>query len=596
MNRWRVAAALLLAGLAGLPVGAASGSAAANAEGNRAAAAEAPTATFRLEVRRVPLDVVVLDKQGNPVRGLKKSDFTVKEDGKTQRILSFGYEDGSVPSYVPGKLPALPPNTFINLPREPEQGPLYVLYYDMVNTPTTQQMEARKQLLDFVDHAQPGTRFALFVNMAGLHLIEGFTSDHAQLRTAILRKGPGPHVPNVFIYGRNYGYEDAGAALSNLKFIAEYLNGIPGKKDLLWLAGEFPIPVGPTMSGLNSDTGVGGGFSSSTMQINDLTYLESQAIKETYAAMEKSQVALCPVDLNGVRYGGLNSAGGDVIANYSHEAEIAAATGGHAYYGNNRLTELLDKAVANGMSYYSLTYSPTNMKYDGLERHIEVTLAKKNDYTLSYRKLYYALPDDSQEPQKKVTLQSRFLAAKSADTLFANIEHGAPMLHDLLFSAQVTAMGVPEMATTGQMEALEGSPAYFKTRRRNKPQATPKAVKLQRYRIAYGVFDPLLKKLAVQQSRPASLEFAAAAYDADGKLLNSMLNEGLATLPAEAGSKPGAMPRPGALFHGEQELDVPPGAAWLRVAVRDRLSDRTGTLEIRLPLRDAGQEAASAKP
>ena len=118
----------------------------------------------------------------------------------------------------------------------------------MVNTPITQQMEFHKQLLDFVDRAQPGARFALFGNMAGLHLIQGFTSDHALLHAAILSNGPGPHLPKVFLDGRNYGYEDAGRELSNLRFIAEYLYGIPGRKNLLWLSSEFPIPVGPAMS------------------------------------------------------------------------------------------------------------------------------------------------------------------------------------------------------------------------------------------------------------------------------------------------------------------------------------------------------------
>jgi VWFA-related protein len=198
--------------------------------------------TFRLDVRRVPVDVVVTDKQGNPVRGLHVDDFAVKEDKTDQTILSFDYQDGSAPSYVPPKLPALPANTYVNLPTEPEQGPLYVLYYDMVNTPIEDQMSAHKQLLDFIDNAKPGTRFALFVNAAGLHLIQGFTSDHARLHAAILSKGPGPHVPEVFLYGNTYGFTDAGAALHCLTFLADYLSGIPGRKNLLWLSSVFPIP------------------------------------------------------------------------------------------------------------------------------------------------------------------------------------------------------------------------------------------------------------------------------------------------------------------------------------------------------------------
>lgn len=530
---------------------------------------------LRVEVRRVPLDIVVTDKNGNAVRGLKKDDFIIEENGKKQKALTFEYLDESATAFVPPKLPQLPANTFINLPGSLERGPLYILYYDLVNTPADVQMSTRNQLLNFVDQAPQGSRFALFANMAGLHLIQGFTSDRALLHAVILSKGPGPRLPNVFLDGKNYGYEDAGAALSCLKFIAEYMHGIPGRKNLFWLSSEFPIPVGATMSGHNSDTGVGGGFSSSTMQINDLTYLLSQAIKETYAALESSQVALYPIDLNGV------GAGGDAVGNFIHEADIAAATGGRAFYGNNRVMELLNRAVENGANYYSLTYSPTNTNYDGSERHVKVTLAKHNDYSLSYRTLYYGVPDNPPGPKAHSgeVLEARFVAAKESDNLYANIEHGAPMLHDLIFTVHVETDGAAEMATGDQMLQLSDSPAYFRTRRREKPQKPLAPVKLQKYRIQYQVIDSQLKSTAKRKGVQAVLEFAVAAYDPDGKLLNSMLNEGVVSPDSNPGAKAG-MP-----FQGEQELEVPLGAVWLRMAVRDKLNNRTGTFELPLPLK-----------
>jgi len=553
----------------------------------------AKEAVFRLEVRRVPLDIVVTDKDGNPVRGLKKDDFIIKEDKKTQKALSFEYLDGSSSTFVPPKLAPLPANTFVNLPTQPERGPLYVLYYDMVNTPPVNQMEAHKQLLDFVDHAQPGTRFALFGNMAGLHLVQGFTSDRERLHAAILSKGAGPHFPKVFLDGRSFGYEDAGAALSNLKFLADYLRGIPGRKNLLWLSSEFPIPAGPGMTGHNSDTGVGGGFSSSTLQINDLTLLLRKGIKETYSALATSQVALYPVDLKGVAPVSQTGVvgGGDTTTDDQHMDTIAGATGGHAYHGNNRLKELIDKAVENGENYYSLTYSPTNMKYDGLERHIEVSLAKEKGYTLSYRTLYYGVPDDEPQPtaHKNEFVQSRFVAAKVSDNLYANIEHGAPMLHDLLFSAHVATEESATMATAEQMLQLEDSPAYFRTRQRDKPLKPLSPVKLQKYRIDYRVIDSLLKSTAKEKRVPPVLEFAAAAYDADGRMLNSMLNEGVAAADAGADSNSGA------LFNAIQELEVPPDAAWLRLAIRDKLNNRTGTLELPLPLKAEQPATAVSK-
>jgi len=577
-SRLGIAAIILGTTLAAATQAQTSAQAAQNGKDDSLAAQQEPI--FQLDVRRVPVDVVVTDKQGNPVRGLTKDDFVVKEDGKEQTALSFYYQDGSHPSFVPPKLPTLPANTFVNLPDAPEQGPLYVLYYDMVNTPMEDQMSAHKQLLDFVDNAPPGTRFALFVNARGMHLVQGFTSDHALLHAAIISKGPGPHLPPVFLYASTFGARDAGAALSNLKFLAEYLGGIPGRKNLLWLSSMFPIPVSPTPEGNGPVTGAMGSRTSAGPEFLDLSELLSESIKKTYSAMMRSQIALYPVDLKGIASDDVT---GNAIIDHQNLDVIASTTGGHAYYGNNRLQVLMDKAVEGSESYYALSYAPDNTKFDGSERHIEVTVpsASKGQYTLTYRTLYYAEPDNpvKQPVHKNDQLQARFVAAKAADTLYANIEHGAPMLHDLLFSAHLATVGKPEMATAKQMAELVDSPNYFLTRRKEQVQKPLTPIKLQKYLIDYGVIDARLKAMAMRDGQAATLEFAAAAYDQDGRLLNSVLNEG----QAPTGVKPGS--KPGALFHAEQELEAPPGAAWIRMAVRDKLDNRTGTLEIQLPLK-----------
>jgi VWFA-related protein len=554
-----------------------------------------------MEVRRVPVDIVVTDKQGNPVKGLTKDGFIVTEDKKPQTVLSFESVDSSH-TFTPPRLPSMPANTFINLPSGPEKGPLYILYYDMVNTPPDDQMTFRKELFDFVDHAQPGTRIAIFVNYAGLHMIQGFTSDHALLKAALLSKGPGPHMPEVFLDGRNYYQNDAGAALSNLHFIADYMSGIPGRKNLLWLSCSFPIPVGATVSGVNAQqAGVGGGFSSSTLQINDLSYLLQNMIKQTYAAFMRSQIALYPINVGGIQSVDKQGHGGDDIAYYQIMSTVAAASGGKAYYASNHIEELIDKAVVDGEDYYSLTYEPTNTKYDGLERQISITLPdsyKKFGYGLSYRTVYYGVSDDDvQSEHKPGSLEARAQAKKAEDTLYANIEHGAPMLHDLVFSAHVATVGSPRLATPEQMLALEDSPKYFRTRHHDKPLTPLKPIQLQKYNIDYGVIDAEIKEAAEHKAAPATLEFAAAAYDNDGRLLNSMLNQGQINGKSKKDSKDAPQSVPSdSVFHAVQELEVPPGAAWIRLAVRDRLNNRTGTLEVRLPLKaEATTASASAE-
>jgi len=136
---------------------------------------------------------------------------------------------------------------------------------------------------------------------------------------------------------------------------------------------------------------------------------------------------------------------------------------------------------------------------------------------------------------------------------------------------------------------LQDTPAYFRTRQKNTPQKAPTPVKLQKYVIDYGVIDQRLKAQVANNETPATLEFVAAAYDDDGRLLNSILNEG----QTPAGSKAAA--KPGALFHADQELAVPDGAAWIRLAVRDKFDNRTGTFEVRLPLKPETTTAMAVK-
>jgi len=540
---------------------------------------------FRSTVRRVPIDVVVQDKDGKPVRGLKQSDFVVQEDRKDQKILSFDVADGSAAPYVPPKLPPMPPNTYVDLPAEPERGPLYILYYDMVNTSQVDQMSFRGELLKFVDNAPPGTRIALFVNAKGLHMMQGFTTDHSLLREAILRKGPPPSIPNVFLFGETFGRYDAGAALSNMNFMAEYLSGLPERKNLIWLASYHPIPVGPTVVGVDvtvpssppASGSVGGMGGPATL---DLSELLSDSIKHTYASLMRSRVALYPISLSGVdgsddvRVQG----GADATVDHQNLDSIAASTGGHAFYGNNRSGELIEKAVEHGEDYYTLSYSPQNTNFDGSERKIHISLVDDSKkYHLTYRSVYYAVSDEEvQDLHKKQVVQQRFLAAKAADTLYATAEHGAPIMHDLLFIAHMATTGEPRMATPEEMRSLEDSPAFFRTRKHNPKPLAP--VKMQQYVINYDVIDPKLRALAKSRKEPTTLEFAAAAYNSDGTLLNS-INKGEISTDSRPDGKVDRR------FQAVQQLQVPPGAAFIRVVVRNTSSDRTGALEVKLPLK-----------
>ena len=49
--------------------------------------------TFRVQTDLVLVNVTVRDKNGNFVRGLKPGDFTILEDNKPQKVVSFDVEN-----------------------------------------------------------------------------------------------------------------------------------------------------------------------------------------------------------------------------------------------------------------------------------------------------------------------------------------------------------------------------------------------------------------------------------------------------------------------------------------------------------------------
>src|SRR5215212_4070881 len=61
--------------------------------------------TFRTRANVVRVDVIVRDRDGNAVRGLTAADFQVTEDGKTQQINTFDFEEITTTALAAGSVP-----------------------------------------------------------------------------------------------------------------------------------------------------------------------------------------------------------------------------------------------------------------------------------------------------------------------------------------------------------------------------------------------------------------------------------------------------------------------------------------------------------
>lgn len=528
--------------------------------------AQESTLTFHQTVRRVIVDVMVRDGNGQPVHGLTANDFSVMEDKQPQRILSFDVYDFDKASISRApNAPPLPRGVFENIPKVPERGPLYVMLLDLVNTETVDQMMARQQVLKFIQNKPAGTRFAVFITTDKLYLVQGFTEDKDQLYAALNPNRPKSHVPKVFLLARNYGYGNPYTAVDMLTHIGEYLDGIPGRKNLIWVAGAFPLSGSPEEG--NSP-------------LSDL-------IKAAINALAQAQIAVFPADVSGVDP---NPAAGTYVASKAAEEEIASLTGGRAFYSDNGLVDILNTDTEDGGNYYTLTYSPPAYTNDGNCHNIAVKLDQEK-YQLSYRHDYCRVPlvsTTTDGGQSNARAASVAVPLQAGDVLQGNIKPGAPMLHDLVFSAHLRTEGGVVTATPTQMVLLEEQSAFYRTHSRNRPLKPLPPAKIQTYTVDYRVLDPQFKVAAEHGGPKATLEFAVAAFDEDGKVLNGIVNDGVpeeSTQPAE--NKAG-------LYRLHQSLIVPVGAKSIRVGVRDRMNDRMGTLEVPLPLASEPVRAASS--
>jgi VWFA-related protein len=546
--------------------------------------------TMAVTVRRVVLDVVVTDANHNAVNGLTQSDFSVTEDNKPQNIKSFeSFNFSAAPDYVAPKLPQLPADTFLNVATTQERGPLYVIVYDAVhmrhNDIEDDQIRARKQLADFLASKPAGTRFCLFLLAEDFHLVQGFTTDPQQLLKAFDGHQNVKGIPLNFLMASNYGAADVDLPYEVMAFVGHYLEGLPGRKNLIWMSSEFPATV-PMFAVQNTIAATGAstanfgaqGFDGSAPTTLGDTWSQ-KVLRKAIDALNAAQVSVYPIDV-----GGLKPELNGIDTDADH---IAQATGGKAYYNTNDLKGAMQDATINGSSYYEISYAPTNAVMDTKMRNIRVALDKKG-YRLQYRQYYYAEDPDAPlyNSEKKMAAalaaEDHPVAHLPGDSLFAYMEHGAPIDHDIVFRAQFHA-GPVAMATPTQMANLIEQPAYFVVRKPNHPVKAVPPIPLRSYTIDYLVLDQ-----AAEQHGNQVLEFAVCAYDALGHMLNGLSQNAVRAQAPAGGQQP--------FFRAEQQFDVPTTAAWLRVAVRDVNTDRIGTMEIPLPLAQDGgapQQTAS---
>jgi VWFA-related protein len=561
--------------------------------------------TIRSTSELVVVDLVATDAKGTPVHNLTSSDLTIFEDGHPQTIKVFEEHSAGTPAPQP-PIPRLAPGKFTNYSPAPGDGALNVLLLDKLNTPMNAQSVVRDQVLKYLKEAPAGTRIAIFALTTQLRLLQGFTSDPAVLRALVKGKkaipGSSPMMTNS-VSGDQPGSDDSmmdtaanalgntpGAAtvLANLQQfesqqqsfqmmlraqytlnafnqLARYLSKLPGRKNLIWFSGSFPISILP-------DADLQDPFAAVATAEDEF--------RATVNLLGRSQVAVYPIDARGLMTEPIldaSNSGRSLVKNpaamnhaeqkffqqtnneHGTMNQMAEATGGKAFVDTNDLKSAIAEAIEAGANYYTLAYTPTNQNHDGDYRRIEVKLDHPG-VKLAYRRGYYA-DGPSASKHRNQAEDAQTSTTVPYNPLRAAMLHGAPDPIELLFIADVRP-------TTGDTETAL-APGN---------QADPKiSGPYRRYTVTF-VANPkdLSCAVAPDGEHHCVLEFLTYAYDADGVLINMQMNGINASFSAE---RYAAFLKDPLTYR--QQISVPvKGEYYLRLGLRDDTADHVGAFEL----------------
>lgn len=412
---------------------------------------EIPQPAIRVTTHMVLVDVVVTDKQGKAITGLRPEDFVIEENGKSQKIASLTPPNNSALT-VP---PVLPPGIYSNRSEYRSPGnALTVMLLDALNTPFTDQSYARRQMLSFVkEHFKPGERMAVFTLTGRLNVLQDFTSDPQVLYTALQRYKPqtrslesstqpgtsaesGPATTGSTVTsldasslppsdsggdagvsgfrggassiaitnalaalqafeGAQVAYareQDAVLTLNALGSLARIMGGLPGRKTLIWVTGDLPfsfIPEDRTMSEAELAESLP---SLDTRRVGEHAAGNYAATFRQSHAQEIRDVATrlssAQVAVYPVDARGLSIS--VEIDSQETMREMARETGGRAYVNQNEIRVGVERAFADEAAAYTIGYYPENKKYDGRYRGIKVKV-KRDGVEIQSRRGYYAI-------------------------------------------------------------------------------------------------------------------------------------------------------------------------------------------------------------
>jgi VWFA-related protein len=394
--------------------------------------------TFRVQSELVLVNVTVRDKNGNLVRDLKPGDFTILEDNKPQKVVSFDVENmDAVATQNLAQTKALPssPSAAATGTGASRNGAdqfkdrrLIVLFFDLSAMEPDEIDRAVASAEHYVDTQMMPADLVSIVSLGSALLVnQDFTAEHDLLKKQLQAFGSGsgqgyeegttgstegtPDTGQPFTADdTEYNIFNTDRRLEALRSVAEKLSHLQQKKSLIYFS-----------SGM------------------DRTGIENQAeLRAATNAAVRSNMAIYTMDLRGLQAlvagGEAQSASLRGTSAYSGQSTInalnsnfttqetlvtlASDTGGRAFLDSNDFGQVFKGVQQDTSTYYLLGYHSTNQARDGRYRHIVVKVNVPG-VKLDYRRGYYAPADyqHSTKEDKELQLQEELASELPATDL-----------------------------------------------------------------------------------------------------------------------------------------------------------------------------------
>jgi VWFA-related protein len=365
------------------------------------------TPTFSSSTQLVVETVIVRDKDGKVVPNLKREDFILTEDQAVQDIKFFEFQALAEPAPIAVNLK---PNPLARLPRtqiagEPKQEVRYrdrrllALYFDMSAMMPADQIRVLDAARKFVRTQMTSEDLVALMQYTGgaVQVLQDFTADRQRLLDILETLVVGEE-ENATVSANDASSADTGAAfgqndaefnvfftdrqLAALQTAAQMLGRLSERKSLLYFSSGLRLNGTNNQAQLNATINAAVRAGVSFWPIDARGLVASAPLGNATQASPGGQAMYSGASANAMQ------------ANFQRSQDtlwsLAADTGGKALLDSNDLGRGMVEAQKSFTSYYVLGYYTTNTNPDGKFRKIEIKLKDQQNYTLEYRKGYYA--------------------------------------------------------------------------------------------------------------------------------------------------------------------------------------------------------------